>query len=56
MTIARKCPLKKYDTLVDAGAARGNLAVQVASAHGRLTGVGFDLPAAGPDSMVVGVT
>ncbi len=48
MAIARKFPWNRYKTFVDAGAAQGDLAVQIARAHPHLTGVGFDLPVVGP--------
>lgn len=42
--IAAKFPWKDYQSFVDIGTAQGDLAVQIASAHPHLTGVGFDLP------------
>ena len=46
--IATDFPWSKYRSFVDVGTAQGDLAVQVAKAHGHLTGVGFDLPVAAP--------
>ena len=48
MTIARQFPWAKYKTFADAGAAQGDLAVQIALANPHLTGVGFDLPVVEP--------
>jgi SAM-dependent methyltransferase len=47
-SIARKFPWEKHRTFVDIGCAQGGLPVQVALAHGHLTGGGFDLPPVGP--------
>ncbi len=44
LTIARKFPFRDYKTFVDVGTAQGDLAVQIATAHPHLRGVGFDLP------------
>jgi len=46
--IAKKFPWRKYKTFADIGTAQGGLPVQVALAHPRLTGIGFDLPVVGP--------
>ena len=46
--IAAKFPWDRYQTVVDVGCAEGGLSVQVALAHGHVTGGGFDLPAAEP--------
>lgn len=46
--IAAKFPWQEYKSFVDVGAAQGDLAVQVALAHGHLSGVGFDLPETAP--------
>ncbi|MER6051764.1 methyltransferase [Streptomyces sp. NPDC001793] len=46
--IARQVPWRDYRTVADMGTAQGDLAVQVLLANPHLTGVGFDLPAAGP--------
>jgi hypothetical protein len=48
MAIANKFPWDRYETFVDVGAAQGGLPVQVALAHGHLSGGGFDLPPVGP--------
>src|SRR4028118_2388650 len=48
MAIADKFPWDKYETFVDVGTAQGALPVQVARAHGHLSGGGFDLPPIGP--------
>jgi O-methyltransferase/methyltransferase family protein len=48
MAIADKFPWDKYETFVDVGTAQGALPVQVARAHGHLSGGGFDLPPVGP--------
>jgi hypothetical protein len=48
MAIANKFPWDRYETFVDVGAAQGGLPVQVAMAHGHLSGGGFDLPPVGP--------
>ncbi|MEX2496531.1 MAG: methyltransferase [Woeseia sp.] len=45
--IAAKFPWLEYKKFIDLGTAQGDLAVQVALAHGHLSGVGFDLPAVG---------
>jgi hypothetical protein len=46
--IATKFDWSKYRTFIDIGTAQGCLPVQVALAHGHLTGGGFDLPAVRP--------
>jgi ketosteroid isomerase-like protein len=46
--IARKFPWDRYRSFVDIGAAQGATPVQVALAHGHLSGCGYDLPAVGP--------
>lgn len=43
MAIARKFPWDQYETFMDVGTSQGGLAVQLALAHGHLTGGGFDL-------------
>ena len=48
MAIANKFPWDRYQTFVDIGTAQGALPVQVAQAHGHLSGGGFDLPPIGP--------
>jgi hypothetical protein len=48
MTIAHAFPWADYSTFVDLGTAQGDLAVQIARANPHLTGLGFDLPPAGP--------
>jgi ketosteroid isomerase-like protein len=46
--IARRFPWRRYLTFVDIGTAQGATPVQIALAHGRLSGGGYDLPAVGP--------
>ncbi|MGD9850771.1 MAG: methyltransferase [Nitrospirales bacterium] len=46
--IAARFPWGQYHTYIDVGSAQGGLAVQVALAHGHITGGGFDLPVTGP--------
>ncbi len=46
--IAQKLPWHKYSSFVDVGTAQGDLAVQIASAHSNLSGIGFDLPEVEP--------
>jgi SAM-dependent methyltransferase len=48
LAIAQKFPWQKYETFVDIGAAEGGVPVQIALAHGHLTGGGFDLPVVQP--------
>jgi O-methyltransferase domain/Dimerisation domain len=48
IAIANKFPWDRYETFVDVGTAQGGLPVQLALAHGHLTGGGFDLPPVGP--------
>jgi len=42
--IAAKFPWQNYKNFVDVGTAQGDLAVQIASAHPHVTGIGLDLP------------
>jgi hypothetical protein len=46
--IARQFPWSEYKTFVDAGAAQGDLAAQIALANPHMTGIGFDLPQVQP--------
>ncbi|BCK71624.1 methyltransferase/methylase [Streptomyces libani subsp. rufus] len=46
--IARQVSWRDHRTVADMGTAQGDLAVQVLLANPHLTGIGFDLPAAGP--------
>jgi O-methyltransferase domain/Dimerisation domain len=46
--IAVQFPWRDFSTFMDIGTAEGCLAVQVALAHGHITGGGFDLPPVGP--------
>jgi O-methyltransferase domain/Dimerisation domain len=46
--IAAKFPWREYRTFVDIGCAQGAVPVQLALAHGYLTGAGFDLPPVRP--------
>jgi O-methyltransferase domain/Dimerisation domain len=48
MSIASKFPWARYKTFADAGAAQGDLAVQIALANPHLSGIGFDLAEVGP--------
>ena len=48
MTIAAQFPWANYSTVVDAGAAQGDLLTQVALKNPHLAGTGFDLPEVGP--------
>jgi len=48
IAIAHKFPWRNYQTVVDVGAAQGDLITQVALANSHLEGTGFDLPAVGP--------
>lgn len=48
IAIAQNFPWNDYKTYVDVGTAQGDLAVQVARAHPRLKGIGFDLPEVAP--------
>jgi O-methyltransferase domain/Dimerisation domain len=48
MAIAAKFPWAKYKTIVDAGAAQGDLLTQVLLRNQHLLGIGFDLPEVGP--------
>jgi len=42
--LAAKFPWQDYQTVIDVGTAQGCLPVQIAHAHGHITGGGFDLP------------
>ncbi len=46
--IAQKFPWNRYKTFIDIGCAQGAAPVQIALAHGHLTGGGYDLPKVGP--------
>jgi SAM-dependent methyltransferase len=46
--IAKKFPWKQYRTFVDVGCAQGGVAVEIASTHKHLTGMGMDLPVVQP--------
>jgi hypothetical protein len=48
MAIASKFPWANYKTVVDAGAAQGDLLAQVALKNPHLAGIGFDLAEVGP--------
>ena len=48
MTIAHKFDWKPYNTVVDVGAAQGDLISQIALANPHLSGTGMDLPQVGP--------
>ncbi|MGQ0732153.1 MAG: methyltransferase [Acidobacteriota bacterium] len=48
IAIARGFPWKDYRSFVDVGTAQGDLATQIAIANPHVTGLGFDLPPAGP--------
>ena len=48
MALAQRFPWDRYRTFLDLGTAQGALPVQIARAHPRLTGGGFDLPPVGP--------
>ena len=48
MGIAAKFPWKDYHTFADVGTAQGDTAAQIALAHPRLSGIGFDLAEVGP--------
>jgi hypothetical protein len=48
MAIAAKFPWTNYKTVVDAGAAQGDLLAQVALKNPHLSGIGFDLAEVGP--------
>jgi len=43
--MARKFPWAEHDTLIDIGGAQGCLPVEIAQAHGHISGGTFDLPA-----------
>ena len=46
--IAKNVPWRQYRTFVDVGCAQGGVAVEIASAHKHLTGMGMDLPVVQP--------
>jgi hypothetical protein len=46
--MAEKFPWRDYRTFVDIGAAQGGVPVEIALAHGHLTGGGMDLPVVRP--------
>lgn len=46
--IAARFPWERYQSFADIGTAQGCLPVQLALAHGHLTGLGFDLPPVRP--------
>ena len=46
--IAAKFPWRDYSSVIDIGCAQGAVAVAIATAHGHLTGGGFDLPPVEP--------
>lgn len=46
--MAKKFPWKQYRTFVDVGCAQGGVAIEIASAHKHLTGMGMDLPVVQP--------
>jgi len=48
MTIGARFQWANYKSVVDAGAAQGDLLTQVALKNPHLTGIGFDLPEVGP--------
>ena len=48
VTIATQFPWAQYKTVVDAGAAQGDLVTQIALANAHIEGIGFDLPEVGP--------
>ena len=48
MTIARKFPFANYKSVVDVGAAQGDLIAQIALANPHISGTGFDLPEVAP--------
>ncbi len=48
MTIAHKFDWKQFNTIVDVGAAQGDLITQIALANPHLSGIGMDLPMVGP--------
>lgn len=48
LAIANGLPWKDWNTFVDVGTAQGDLAVQIASRHPHLRGIGFDLPPVQP--------
>ncbi len=46
--IAAKFPWRDYGSVIDIGCAQGAISVAIATAHGHLTGGGFDLPPVEP--------
>ncbi|HEX8174670.1 MAG TPA: methyltransferase [Pyrinomonadaceae bacterium] len=46
--ISQKFPWSDYRTFIDIGGAQGGVPVQIALAHGHLTGGSFDIPSVGP--------
>jgi len=48
LAIARHFPWAQYQTVVDAGAAQGDLITQIALANPHIHGTGFDLPEVAP--------
>jgi SAM-dependent methyltransferase len=46
--IAAKLPWRDYGSVIDIGCAQGAVSVAIATAHGHLTGGGFDLPPVEP--------
>lgn len=48
VSIAQRLPWANYTSFVDVGTAQGDLAVQIASAHPHLSGIGFDLEPVAP--------
>jgi SAM-dependent methyltransferase len=46
--IAAKFPWRDYGSVIDIGCAQGAVPVAIATAHGHLTGGGFDLPPVAP--------
>jgi hypothetical protein len=48
MALAASFPWDRYKTMVDIGCAEGAVPVQVARAHGHISGGGFDLPVVEP--------
>ena len=47
LAVARQFPWADHKSVVDMGAAQGDLVVQIARAHPHMSGVGFDLPEVG---------
>jgi hypothetical protein len=48
MALAAAFPWDRYETVIDIGCAEGTVPVQIARAHGNVTGGGFDLPPVEP--------